>query len=161
MEMIEYDDNYIDDVKDLLCELQEHIVSLDDYKIQIMTDNYRDDYFNDMIEKIKNNNGIIYIAIEDKMVLGFIAGTVEVVEGVDALTINETKLGRIMELCVTNKVRSKGIGEELVNKVEEYLKNKECNYIYVDVFGPNKRAIDFYNRNGYNLRNIEVMKKVK
>lgn len=160
MKILEYNDIYMNDIKDLLCELQEHIVILDEYKIQIMADNYREDYFNDMMEKIKNNNGMIYVAIEDDIVLGFIAGIIEVVEGVDALTVGEFKLGRIIELCVTNKLRSKGIGSELVNKVEDYLKNKECDYIYVDVFGPNTKAIDFYNKNGYNLRNIEVMKKV-
>jgi GNAT superfamily N-acetyltransferase len=103
---------------------------------------------------------MIYVAVENSNVLGFIAGIVEEVNGVDKLTVNLSKFGRVEELCVTDKIRSNGVGTLLMNKMEDYLKSKDCNYIYIDVFGPNIGAQNFYNKKGYNLRNVEVMKKI-
>lgn len=161
MEIIEYNEIYMNGVKDLLCELQEYIVSLDEYKIQKMSDNYRDYYFDYLMENVKNNDGIVYVAVEDSSVLGFIVGTIIKADEIDELTVDSSIIkGRIEELCVTSKVRSSGIGTLLMEKIEEYLKNKGCKYIYIEVFGPNTNAINFYNKKGYNMRSLEVIKKV-
>jgi ribosomal protein S18 acetylase RimI-like enzyme len=160
MEIIEYNENHMNGVKDLLCELQEYIISLDEYKIQTISDNYRDEYFNYMIENIRNNDGIIYVAIEDSNVLGFVVGTISKPDRICELTVDSSIKGRVEELCVTSKIRGNGIGKLLMDKIEEYLKNKGCKYIFIEVFGPNTRALNFYNKSGYNLRNLEVMKKI-
>lgn len=39
------------------------------------------------------------------------------------LDYKRQKRGEITELIVTNKIRSKGIGQELINKIEEYFKS--------------------------------------
>lgn len=50
--IIEYESKYDEDIKDLLLELQEHIVSIDKEKFNILTDEYREKYFLDtMMEK--------------------------------------------------------------------------------------------------------------
>ena len=43
--IIEYDKQYDEDVKDLLVELQEYIVSIDKEKYNIITKDYREEYF--------------------------------------------------------------------------------------------------------------------
>jgi ribosomal protein S18 acetylase RimI-like enzyme len=160
MKVIKYRKCYADGVKNLLYELQEHLVNLDEYKIQIMLDKYKDEYLSDMIRKVKKRKGIIYVAVEDSNVLGFIAGTVIPENNIDRLTEDTSIKGRVDELCVENNIRSRGIGAALIKKMEEYLTSVGCKYIYIDVFGPNTRAQNFYYRNGYSLRNVEFIKKV-
>ena len=56
--IIEYNEKYIEEVKDLLVELQEYIASVDKEKYNIITSEYRDRYFDKTIEEIKNVSGI-------------------------------------------------------------------------------------------------------
>ena len=42
MEIIDYSSKYDNDIKDLLVELQEHIVKIDKEKYNILTDDYRE-----------------------------------------------------------------------------------------------------------------------
>lgn len=49
----------------------------------------------------------------------------------------------------------------LMNKMEEYFKSKDCEYILVDVFAYNENAIKFYDRNGYHSRMYTKIKKIK
>ena len=59
--IIEYDEKYIEDVKDLLLELQEHIASLDDEKFNIVTPNYREEYYVETMKEIKEKNGKMFL----------------------------------------------------------------------------------------------------
>ena len=43
--------------------------------------------------------------------------------------------------------------------MEQYLKNLGCEDILIGVFGYNKDAIEFYKKNNYNTRYIEMTKK--
>lgn len=45
MEIINYSSKYDEDIKDLLVELQEHIVEIDREKYNILTPDYREKYF--------------------------------------------------------------------------------------------------------------------
>ena len=66
----------------------------------------------------------------------------------------------ITELVVSNNVRSKGIGNMLISKMEEYFKSLGCEYILVDVFAYNDNAIKFYDKNGYHSRMYTNIKKI-
>ena len=68
--------------------------------------------------------------------------------------------GQVGEKIVTNKTRSKGIGQLLINKMEEYFKQQECEYILVDVFAYNDIAIKFYNQKDYHSRMHSMIKKI-
>ena len=69
-------------------------------------------------------------------------------------TINKT------ELIVTNKTRSKGIGQKLINKMEEYFKSIGCEYVIVDVFAYNEIGKAFYNKKNYHTRMETMIKKI-
>ena len=70
------------------------------------------------------------------------------------------KRGEITELIVTNKIRNKGVGKLLINKMEEYFKSVDCKYIIVDVFAYNDIGINFYNKSGYHSRMETMIKKI-
>ena len=66
----------------------------------------------------------------------------------------------IKELIVTAKIRNKGVGQLLINKMEEYFKSVGCEYVLVDVFAYNQKAITFYNKKNYHSRMIVEIKKL-
>ena len=47
-----------------------------------------------------------------------------------------------------------------MKKMEEYFKSVDCEYIIVDVFAYNDKAINFYDKNGYHSRMEVMIKKV-
>ena len=79
----------------------------------------------------------------------------------DYLDYKCPKTGEITELIVTNKIRNKGVGQLLINKMEEYFKSLDCEYINIDVFAYNENAIKFYNKNGYHHRMYIDIKRIK
>lgn len=160
MEIIEYKNEYSESVKDLLVELQEFIASIDEEKLNIVTPEFREVYFKDMIDNVNNNDGIIYVAKENDRVVGFIAGVLVKYDDIDKYGYAIHKRGEVIELMVTNDVQSKGIGSKLLNTIENYFKSIGCIYIQIDVFGYNKNAIKFYDKHGYDSRLITVVKKI-
>ena len=160
MEIIEYKDTYIDDIKYLLVELEEYIVSIDEDNLDQVHPEYRNKMAIIDLDIIKNNNGKCYLAIEDTKAVGLIMGIVRNYDKYDYLDYKCPKSGEIIELIVTKKIRSKGIGQALMDKMEEYFKSIDCEYVLVDVFAYNKDAVEFYNKKGYHSRMITNIKKI-
>lgn len=64
----------------------------------------------------------------------------------DYLDYKFPKRGIITELIVISKIRSNGIGKELMDKVENYFRDNNCEYVLVEVFAYNENAINFYEK---------------
>lgn len=47
-----------------------------------------------------------------------------------------------------------------MNKMEDYFKLIECEYVIVDVFGYNDLALKFYFKQGYHPRMLTAIKKI-
>lgn len=160
MKIVEYEDKYFEDVKDLLVELEEYIVSIDKDKLDRVHPEYRDKMAVLDLEEVNNNNGKCYLAVENDKAVGLIMGTIVKFNEYDYLDYECPKEGRIIELIVSKNVRSKGIGSILIKKMEEYFKLSECEYILIDVFAYNKNAIEFYEKQGYHSRMLVDIKKL-
>lgn len=48
----------------------------------------------------------------------------------------------------------------LIERIEEYFKSSGCEYVLVDVFAYNEKAINFYNKKGYHARMYTNIKKL-
>ena len=160
MKIIEYEDKYLEDVKDLLVELEEYIVSIDKDNLDQLHPEYREKMAILDLEEVKNNNGKCYIAVENDKVIGLIMGCIFSYDEYDYLDYKCPKRGEITELIVSKNVRSKGIGNMLISKMEEYFKSLGCEYVLVDVFAYNENAIKFYDKNGYHSRMYISIKKI-
>lgn len=77
IKIIEYSNNYIEDVKNLLFELQNYIVNIDDEKIQKLKNEYKEKYFDLTYSKIKKYSGKFFLAQENNNIVGLIAGIIE------------------------------------------------------------------------------------
>lgn len=159
MEIIDYSKEYDEDIKDLLVELQEHIVSIDREEYNILTPEYREKYFEKTMDEVNKYEGKIFLAKDNDLIVGLIIG---LINNEDEKTYDFTapKRGRVIELVVSSKCRSNGIGHSLLEKMEDYFKSVGCHGVLIDVFAYNENAQKFYYKNGYFNRNIEVMKKI-
>ena len=160
MKIIEYEDRYLEDVKDLLVELEEYIISIDEDGLDQLHPEYRAKMALLDLQEIKEKNGKCYLAIENDKAIGLIMGIIKKFDEYDYLDYKCPKEGEITELIVTSKIRSNGVGQLLMNKMEEYFKSVGCKYILVDVFAFNKNGINFYNKQGYHPRMYTDIKKI-
>ena len=119
MKIIEYEDKYLKDVRDLLTELEEYIVSIDKDELDQVHPEYHEKMALVDLDEVKNNNGICYLAIEDDRAIGLIMGTIPPYDEYDYLGYKCPKRGIITELIVTSKIRSRGVGQALMEKMEE------------------------------------------
>ena len=154
--IVEYNKKYDEQIKDLLLELQEHIVKLDKEGFNIASEEYREKYFEKTMEAINNNDGKILLYESNGKIVGLIVGIVNNDTTV-RYDFNAPKRGRITELVVNYEYRNKGIGKELLNSMKEYLKSIGCKKILIAVFGYNKGAIKFYKENGYHTRMMDMI----
>ncbi len=160
MKIKEYEDKYIEDVKNLLVELEEYIVSIDKDELDKVHPEYRERMAILDLEEVKNNNGKCFIAVDDDKVIGLIMGCIFPYDEYDYLDYKCPKRGEITELIVSKEARSKGIGNMLINEMEKYFKSLGCEYVLVDVFAYNDNAIKFYDKMGYHSRMYRDIKKI-
>lgn len=156
--IIEYDEKYKEEVKDLLVELQEYIVSIDKEKYNIITKEYRDNYFNKTMDEIYKYEGKMYLYKDNDKIIGFIVGLINNLEE-STYDFKCPKRGRITELVVSKHHRKSGVGSILLHSMEDYLKSVGCKDILLGVFAYNENAIKFYEKNGYHIRMHDMTKK--
>lgn len=161
MKIIEYQEKYLEDVKNLLVELEEYIIKIDKDNLDRLHPDYREKVAIIDLEELKNNEGKCYLAIETQKVIGLIMGYVIKYKKYDCLDYKCPRSGEISELIVSKNARSKGIGKQLMQKIETYFKQINCEYILIDVFAYNENAIEFYNKQGYHPRMLRNIKKIK
>lgn len=160
MEIVEYSDKYLEDVKDLLVELEEYIVSIDKDELDQLHPEYREKMAILDLDEVREWNGKCYLAIEDGKAIGLIMGIIPGYDEYDYLDYKCPKRGEITELVVSKNIRSKGIGRELMKVMEDYFKANNCEYVLVDVFAYNDNAIKFYEKSGYHSRMLVDIKKL-
>lgn len=64
MQIIEYQDKYLEDFKDLLVELEKYIVSIDKDYLEQVHPEYREKIAIINLEEVNKNNGKCYLAVE-------------------------------------------------------------------------------------------------
>lgn len=160
MQIIEYEKKYLEDVRNLLVELEEHLITIDKDNLDHLHPKYKEKMAIIDLKEVKNNEGKCYLAVENNIVVGLIMGYVRKYEKYDYLDYKCPRSGEISELIVSKNARSKGIGKKLMEKMENYFKKINCEYIFIDVFAYNENAIKFYDTLGYHTRGLIDIKKL-
>jgi GNAT superfamily N-acetyltransferase len=161
MKIIEYNNAYEEDVKDLLVELQEYIVAIDDWHLNIITPEFREKYFEKTCKECLVGEGKIFLAIDEyDKAIGLISGNVVERDEYDKYDYICPKTGDITELIVSKNARRGGVGEMLLNRMEDYYKSIGCEYCHIDVFEPNEMGKQFYNKHNYATRMRSLSKKL-
>lgn len=141
-------------------EQQDYIVEVDDIGRNRRDEGFGEHFAKETIEETKGDKGVIYMAEDEKgQVIGFSAGVINLPNDEDLLGGNDPRSwGRVTELFVNEKFRGKGVGRLLMEKLEDYFKKRDCGFIRVEVFEPNKNAHGFYKKLGFSDRNIDMLK---
>lgn len=160
MQIIEYEEKYLEDVKDLLVELEEYILTIDKDNLDQLHPEYRDKMALLDLEEVSESNGKCYLAVENDKAIGLIMGTIVNYDEYDYLDYKCPKKGEITELIISKNVRGSGIGQQLMKKMEDYFKSVNCEYVILDVFAYNELAINFYRKQGYHTRMLVDIKKL-
>ena len=156
--VIEYEGKYRQSVCLLFVQLQQHLVDIDPEHVQTIYEPYYNKYCDYVLNFLKHNSGKMYLAMDDGIIVGLVAGYVEEKDEEDKLTNRCPIRGVVSELVVDRSYRNSGIGSLLMDAIECYLKEQKCEYIVVNVFEPNADAYRFYEARQYAPRNIEMIK---
>lgn len=155
--IIEYDKKYDEEIKDLLVELQEHIQCIDIEGYNILSKDYRELCFQEVLAQVNKCHGKILLYKEKEKIVGLVAGLINN-DDEETYEFKAPRRGRITELIVSKSIRSKGIGTSLLKAMEDYLISIGCKDILLGVFAYNEKAINFYKKNGYRMRMIDMIK---
>lgn len=157
--IVEYSTKYKEQVIELFVELQQFIADLDKEGYNILTEGYGEKYYKETLKEIKQKNGIMMLAIEDDKVLGLIVGIINN-EEINEYDFKAPKRGRVTELIVSKKYRGKDTGTKLLKEMEHWFRIHKCKDVLIEVFAYNERGIDFYEKNSYHTRVVEMTKKI-
>ena len=159
--IIEYEEKYLEDVKDLLVELEEYLVSIDEDNLDQVHEEYREKLAVIELQEINEKNGKCFLAIENNKAVGLIMGEIREFGKYDYLDYTGPKTGDIIELIVSKNSRGKGLGNKLMKRMEEYFKEQGCEIVSLEVFAFNQNAINFYDKIGYHNRMHKIIKSIK
>lgn len=158
MQIVKYEDKYIEQVRDLLVQLEEYLVSVDQDHLDMVGPEYREKMILHDLAVVAENHGAAFVALNVKSVVGFVAGIVRPYTEADRLDYKCPKCGIITELVVDESKRGNGIGRSLIQRMEQYFTRLGCETMTVDVFAYNGNAKRFYAQCGYHPRMISMMK---
>jgi len=154
--IIEYNSKYDEQIKDLLVQLQQYLADMDKEGYNIVGNEYKEKYFTKTMEEVKKCNGKIMLYKDNEKIVGLIVGLINNDE-TERYDFKAPKRGRITELIVDKEYRGKQIGKQLLAEMNKYLKSIGCEKILIAVFGYNESAIEFYEKNGYHIRMIDMI----
>lgn len=107
-------------------------------------------YFTNML-----NNEIVYIALYKNIVVGYLAGSINI-QG----SYVTKSLAEIDNMFVLEEYRKYGIGTKLINVFKQYCKENQIEELKVTASAKNENAIKFYMKNGFNEFEITLKQKI-
>lgn len=131
-----------------------HVKNRDDVYLEndnILTENQ---YMN----ILKNDNKMIYVAINQDIVIGYILSSMIKID--QSSVCKKDKILYIDEIIINNKYRRMGIGKRLIEYIKQKGNDIGCKTVQVNVWSFNNCAIEFYKKNGFTTRNIRLESKL-
>lgn len=143
----------------VLYRFQEYLVELDSLKRIQCQPGFGEVYVGDLLEKVGKNSGKILIVEEDSRIIGFASGYIEEISEQERLGYIPIISGYIPDVYLDPEYRGSGIGKQLMEKMEQYFKEKNCNLVSFRVLQSNEGAHEFYKTLGYADREY-IMEKM-
>lgn len=98
-----------------------------------------EEYFKDLIE-----NQIIYLALAEKEIVGYLAGSIHVES-----SYNTTSIAELDNMFILEEYRKYGLGTKLFNEFKSYCIENKIEELKVTASAKNVNAIKFYQKNGF------------
>lgn len=142
----------------LMQEFMDYLESLDPMKRTVFSPQAGKYLVGKMLTDTATNQGHVFVAEESGKIVGFIGGYVSKQSEDELMESKKVTPGTICEFYITTEFRYLGIGSQLIQQMEQYLKSQGCTMIRFEVFAPNTQARDFYRKKGYQDRSIIISK---
>jgi ribosomal protein S18 acetylase RimI-like enzyme len=101
--------------------------------------------FEKLNEEINNSNSFFYFAIMDEKVIGYLKLNM----GGSQTELKDNDAIEIERIYVLKDFHGKKVGQLLFDKAIEVAKAKHVAYVWLGVWEENKRALQFYTKNGF------------
>ncbi len=148
-------------IKKYMEQLYDFTSSLDDLGRMKRQSGYGGVFTNDLLIKVKETGGVIYVATNVENVVGFVACTlIRPSEKGNLASIRPIKDGRVDKLFVEEDYRDQGVGTELMKTAEDFFKKSGCDLARVEVFIPNTNAHRLYGKLSYEDRVVDMVKRL-
>lgn len=104
-------------------------------------------------DTLENEDGLCLIAENNKELVGLISVSIQERSPI----FEETRYVKVHDLYVKEQYRNEGVAKKLFKNAEKWAANQGTNSIELNVDTPNKSAISFYQRQGFD----EIRKKMR
>jgi ribosomal protein S18 acetylase RimI-like enzyme len=101
--------------------------------------------FEKINDELNNPNSFFYFAIMDEKVVGYLKLNM----GGSQTELKDNDAIEIERIYVLKAFQGKKVGQLLFDKAIEVAKAKHVAYVWLGVWGENKRALQFYTKNGF------------
>jgi GNAT superfamily N-acetyltransferase/predicted O-methyltransferase YrrM len=119
---------------------------------------YGAEFVAQMLEQASGPDGIVLVAVEASVPIGFASGRVETRSERERLAVIEFRNGIVPELYVAPEWRRRGVGRALLERLDEHFLSRGCGATVIEVFAPNVEARRFYSTLGYEERELRLYK---
>jgi diamine N-acetyltransferase len=140
--------------------LMRYLLPLDPDSLLICPDDYGQMYTENLLNRVNNGSGTILVALAGTVKVGIIAGIIKSPEPHDALGTKVKRIGEVLDLYILPGFRQMGIGQRLMQALEEKFIETNCDSVGVEVFAPNQAAREFYRSLGFQDRAIWCHKQL-
>ncbi len=158
----QYCDDDFEQVFRLIDDFQNLMVEIDTRKISKPFDSLDccKKYLNQLLMDCAEREGIFYLALDNEKIIGFVQGIIDRHKDDTIYTLTHTPgaHGWIGELYIEPEYREQGIGKQLIEEIAEYFKENGCVNVRLNAMSDNIKAIAAYEKLGFVLRNVEMVK---
>lgn len=145
-------------VERMMDDFGDEIAAMDPHGRCIRAPGFGGEFTRQMLEEASGPDGVVLVAEEGGHIIGFASGRIEIRDERERLAVIDFRNGIVPELYVAPAWRRRGVGRELLARLEEHFQARDCGAAVIDVFAPNRGARDFYEYLGYEERNIGLYK---
>ena len=103
-------------------------------------------YFEQLI-----SNEYVIVAIENHTIIGYLAGSIS-----EKCSYSLIQYGEINNMLIDSKYRGQGVGKALIDNFKKYCADKNIQNLKVVASAKNKKAIEFYKKQGFNEFDITL-----
>ena len=107
---------------------------------------------------IARDNATTFVAEQDGEVVGFV--TVGVSDESSPL-LQPIRVGRVGSIGVTEAARGRGIGSDLMRHAQAWLANRGAQEVRLNVWQFNARALRLYQGLGYEVRSVQLARRLQ
>lgn len=108
---------------------------------------------------LEDKKSLLLVALIDDRIVGFVSAFIEKETG-NNVTYGYHRV-YTCDLYILPDYQRQGVGSQLIKEVEKWAKNRKLSDLAVLVYNFNKKAADFYEKQGYKPYSTQFTKKLK